>query len=189
MWWPSYGKFEVVVGAILTQNTKWSRVESSLQKLSLKKLLDINALISVDIKELQECIKESGFYKSKSIYLKELSFAIKEEFYSFENFCEKVDRAWLLKQKGVGFETADSILCYACKKDAMVVDAYTMRLLNSFGYDFKKYNEMQKWCEDGLSPHFKKDELFRVYALFHGMIVEFVKLNSKAKEINIKDLN
>lgn len=186
MWWPAYGNFEVLIGAILTQNSQWTRVEVSL--VNLEGLLDIESLCDIEIDKLEELISPSGLFKSKAKYLKALAFSIKETFTDFESFCSEVDRAWLLKQKGIGPETADSILCYACKREAMVVDAYTARLLNAFGYEFDSYDELQAWCAEGLNGHFDRDELAKVYALFHGMIVEFVKANSKGKNVNIEKL-
>lgn len=188
MWWPQYGNFEVVIGAILTQNSQWTRVEVSLENLRKLNALNLENFSELSIESLEGLISPSGLFKSKAKYLHALAQSIKEEFGSFENFCFEADRPWLLKQKGIGPETADSILCYACKKDSMVVDAYTARLLAGFGYEFESYDELQQWCVQGLSLKFKEDERFSVYALFHGMIVEFVKLNSVGKKINIKSL-
>ncbi len=186
MWWPAYGSFEVVVGAILTQNSQWKRVESSLK--NLQGLIDIHALCTVDIHELEQLIQPSGLFKSKAKYIKLIACAIKETFGTFEGFCSEVSREWLLAQKGIGPETADSILCYACKREAMVVDAYTARLLQAFDYDFESYHELQEWCIEGLSYRVDAFERSKVYALFHGMIVEFVKKNSRGKKVNIESL-
>lgn len=187
MWWPNYGSFEVIVGAILTQNSQWTRVENSLK--NLQGCLDIESLCTIDIARLEGLIQPSGLFKSKAKYLKLLACAIKEEFGGFEYFCAKVSREWLLSQKGIGPETADSILCYACQREAMVVDAYTARLLHAFGYNFESYDDLQAWCVEGLSRLIVEAEGPKVYALFHAMIVEFVKANSKGKQINIKSLN
>jgi len=188
MWWPEYGSFEVVVGAILTQNTQWTRVEVSLENLRQNNVLSLEGLCEVPIEKLQDLIKPSGLFKTKARYLQTLALSIKEEFGSFEKFSVDVDRVWLLKSKGVGAETADSILCYACKRNAMVVDAYTSRLLNALGYEFGSYINVQSWCIEGLKPWFKEGELVEIYALFHGMIVEFVKKNSIGKKIDIESL-
>ncbi len=187
MWWPNYGSFEVIVGAILTQNSQWTRVESSLR--NLQGSLDIESLCAIDTERLEGLIQPSGLFKSKAKYLKALACAVKEEFGDFEGFCAEVSREWLLSQKGVGPETADSILCYACKKEAMVIDAYTARLLYAFGYNFESYDDLQAWCIEGLSHVKDGAERSKVYALFHAMIVEFVKANSKGKQVNIESLN
>jgi endonuclease-3 related protein len=175
-WWPEYGSFEVVLGAILTQNSQWSKVEKSLQNLKNNQLLSIENILTCNIELLIECIRPSGMFINKSKYIKLLSQAIKDDFEDFENFTCNVEREWLLSQKGVGKETADSILCYACRRSVMVVDAYTNRLLRALGYEFEDYDDLQAW--------------FDVYdakmaANFHGMIVEYVKNNSKRKVLNI----
>lgn len=186
MWWPAYGTFEVIIGAILTQNSQWTRVEVSLK--NLESYLDVDSLIEMDIESLEGLIQPSGLFKSKAKYIKLLVVAMKEDYSDFDHFCSEVSREWLLSQKGIGPETADSILCYACKREAMVVDAYTARLLNAFGYEFESYDDLQEWCTKGLSFLVDSSERFKVYALFHAMIVEFVKANSKGKKINIESL-
>ena len=157
MWWPNYGSFEVLVGAILTQNSQWTRVEVSLENLRQENALSIEGLACIDIERLESLITPSGLFKSKAKYLQSLALAFQESFGDFETFCREADREWLLKQKGVGPETADSILCYACKREAMVVDSYTARLLNAFGYTFDSYDAVQAWCKKGLFTHFNQD--------------------------------
>ncbi len=117
-------------------------------------------------------------------------------FRSFESFCEAVDREWLLAQKGIGEESADSILCYACKQEAMVVDVYTARLLESFGYSFESYAALQEWMVGGILEsqskvnqlYAKEISLSELYARFHGKIVEFCKENSQGKKVNVEGL-
>ncbi len=179
MWWPAYGTFEVIVGAILTQNSQWSRVEVSLDNLRANYLLDLHALHNCDLETLMLLIQPSGLFKSKAKYLKLLCSAIIESFGDFETFCFEVDREWLLDQKGIGKETADSILCYACQRPVMVVDAYTARLLNALGMEFEEYDDLQSWCS--LSNVFGEEELPKVYAWLHGMIVEYVKGYKKGR--------
>lgn len=183
LWWPSYGTFEVVVGAVLTQNTQWSRVEISLKNLRNRELLDPAVLSQCHNESLMELIRPSGLFKAKASNLIRLSHNMIEEFGDFETFSLSVERDWLLSQKGIGPETADSILCYACARPAMVVDAYTARLLNAFGYEFESYDELQEWCEAGIRGYFDTVQLPAAFARFHGMIVEYVKGNSKGKKI------
>ncbi len=181
-WWPNVGSFEVVVGAILTQNTKWENVEKALNQLKMKsEKLKIEEIASFDVSYLAEIIKPAGFYNQKAKRLIALSRNILRDFGSFEEFQENVDREWLLSQKGIGFETADSILCYACFKDIMVVDAYTKRLLRKKGYEFETYDDLREWCERGVIENWDKLEnlyennLNLCFARFHGKIVEFMK--------------
>lgn len=185
LWWPQHGTFEVVVGAILTQNTQWTRVTTSLANLSQHGMLTLDALSQCDVGILMELIRPSGLVKAKAQNIILLCAAILEEFGSFEEFALNVSREWLLDQKGIGPETADSILCYACMRPVMVVDSYTARLLTAFGYEFESYGDLQEWCERGIREHCDEVTLQRRFANFHGMIVEYVKENSKGKVVNL----
>lgn len=185
-WWPHSGSFEVVAGAILTQNTKWERAQKALQNLQEHNLLSLEALATIDRGSLSELIKPSGFYKTKAKYLQLLCQNIVQEFGDFESFCCEVSRSWLLKQKGVGQETCDAILNYGCKKEIFVVDKYTQKLLLACGYEFESYEEIQNWMQKGLrgvEKIYPDYELARIYAIFHGMIVEYAKDDKSFKEI------
>lgn len=189
LWWPEYGSFEVVIGAILTQNTQWERVKISLHNLRIREMIDPSILAQCHPESLMELIRPSGLFKAKAHNLIRLSQNILDDFGDFETFSLSVDRQWLLAQKGIGPETADSILCYACARPAMVVDAYTARLLNAFGYEFENYDELQEWCETGIRGYFDEVQLPAAYARFHGMIVEYVKRNSKGKTVTIEQID
>ncbi len=181
-WWPNYGSFEVVVGAVLTQNTKWENVQKALKNLKMKnEKLKVEEIATYDLLYLAELIKPAGFYKQKAKRLKLLAKNILEDFGDFENFKENVTREWLLAQKGVGFETADSILCYACSREIMVVDSYTKKLTKKAGYEFESYDELREWCERGIEENWDKiaefyeNNLNLCFARFHGKIVEYMK--------------
>lgn len=189
LWWPQHGTFEVVVGAILTQNTQWTRVTVSLENLRQAGVLTLEALSSIDPEALMELIRPSGLVKAKAANIIKLCQAIREDFGSFEVFAHEVTREWLLAQRGIGPETADSILCYACERSVMVVDSYTARLLRAFGYEFENYSDLQEWCERGIREHCAEAILKRTFAHFHGMIVEYVKGNSKGKEVKTEHIN
>jgi len=185
MWWPDYGTFEVVVGAVLTQNSQWMRVEQSLANLREAGLLAPGAMSEASPETVMELIRPSGLFKNKAKVLQALSTALVESYGDFVTFRDAVSRDWLLEQKGVGPETADSILCYACGRDAMVVDAYTARLLRAFGFEYESYDELQAWCVGGLEGRFEAQALAETYALFHGMIVEYVKRYKKGKAVDV----
>lgn len=185
LWWPQHGTFEVVVGAILTQNTQWTRVTVSLTNLAQANVLTLEALSTIDPEILRELIRPSGLINAKAKNIILLCQAILENFGSFETFADEVTREWLLAQKGIGPETADSILCYACERPVMVVDSYTARLLRAFGYEFENYSDLQEWCERGLREHCDEAILQRTFAHFHGMIVEYVKHNTNGKTVTI----
>ena len=181
-WWPNFGTFEVVVGAILTQNTKWENVKKALKKLKVKsEKLKIEDVVTLDPLYLSEMIKPAGFYNQKAKRLIALSKNILKDFGDFETFKKEVNREWLLTQKGIGFETADSILCYGCGREVMVVDSYTKKLLKKAGYEFESYDELKEWCERGVEENWDKlseiyeNDLNLCFARFHGKIVEFMK--------------
>jgi endonuclease-3 related protein len=191
-WWPNSGSYEVVVGAILTQNTTWLNVQKALDNLKNSNNLNINKLSLIYIEKLQELIRPSGFYKAKSKNIKQLSTNILNTYGTFENFKKEATRNWLLEQKGIGCESADAILNYACYKDAFVVDSYTNRLLRAFGYEFSSYLELQEWIEDsfysGYSEVFSNLSRANAYARAHGMVVEYCKINSKKGVVVIATL-
>jgi endonuclease-3 related protein len=187
-WWKGVGEFEVIIGVILTQQSKWENVEKSLENL---KDYDLHSIANLDLEVLATLIKPSGFYNKKSKVLKNLTLAIIEEFGDFESFKDSVSREWLLSQKGIGLESADSILCYACKRDVMVVDAYTDRILRAFGYEFESYDELAEWMISGLESNYDKiikayttkADTFTIYSRFHGKIVQYAKENAKNRNV------
>lgn len=184
LWWENAGSFEVVIGAILTQNTNWKNVEISLKALENYNLLDLQNLANCDIFVLQNAIKSSGFFRQKALRLQNLAKNIISDFGDFENFKECVSREWLLNQKGVGKESADSILNYACLREVMVVDKYTQRLLAECGFEFWEYDDLAGFLMRGIEENYdrvaklygREIALFEVYARFHGKIVEFSKI-------------
>ncbi len=183
LWWPNSATFEVVVGAILTQQTKWQKVEKALDNLKKSNLLDLESLATCDTKLLATLIKPSGFYNTKAKRLKLLSNNILRDFGSFEVFQNEVDRDWLLAQKGLGKESSDSILCYACKREVLPVDNYTAKVVKKFGYEFEEYDELKEWCESGILNNLEKiwkiygeeKPIDEIFARFHGKIVEYAK--------------
>jgi endonuclease-3 related protein len=174
-WWPHAGTFEVVIGAILTQNSRWEKVELSLKNLRKQQLTSLEAVQTADPLLLSVSITPSGLYNQKAKRLITIAQNIGETFGDFLTFQEDVSREWLLEQKGIGFETADAILNYGCFKETMVVDNYTAKLLRHFGFDYEAYEDLQAWF-----MHF--DHSFEYYATFHGMIVEYCKRFCKANK-------
>lgn len=195
-WWPHSGSFEVVVSAVLTQQSRWEKVEISLENLRTAGLLDTKALAEAQVRDVAEAIRPSGFYNTKAERLVRLCREIDEDFGDFDRFCEHVDRTWLLARKGIGPESADSILCYACLRPAMVVDSYTARLLEALGFCFESYDEIQTWLCEGLDAH--RDALEKiygapldmslVYARLHGKIVEYAKAYIRGRRVDTTPL-
>ncbi len=185
-WWPNSGTFEVLVGVMLTQQTKWENVEKSIANLKKFNLLSLQKIAELEIGILAEAIRPSGFYNQKSVRLKALCGAIYEEFGDFESFICGVDREWLLSQKGVGLESADSILLYACRREIMVVDAYTARMLrDKCSMEVMEYEEIREWLEAGIyseeggACELVDGDIVKVFSLFHGAIVEYSKKYTK----------
>jgi len=177
-WWPNAGSEWALISAILTQNTKWQNVEKSMNNLDE---VSLEYLTQIDERVLAEKIVLSGFKNQKAKRLKLLAKNIIEEFGNFETFQEQVQREWLLNQKGIGQETADSILCYVCFREVMVVDKYTQKLLANKGMEFYEYEDIQYFLQNGIEENFdeiakeNENDLNLCYSRFHGMIVDFMK--------------
>lgn len=189
-WWPNHGDFEVVVGAILAQNTKWENVQKSLQNLRTQRILiphqneqSLKNLAHSDPYFIASLIKSSGFANQKSLRLIQLSRNILKDFGDYQSFTQNTDSQWLIAQKGIGQESRDAILNYACLREVMVVDKYTYKLLCLHGYEMQEYAEIQEWIENGVTQHLDRIQslypyeisLAQIYARFHGKIVEFAK--------------
>lgn len=133
-WWPGDTPLEVMVGAVLTQNTNWANVEQAINNLKKAGKLSYSALRALSVDELAAHIRPSGYYNIKSRRLGNLLQMIEDEYegeirFLFEDSLEE-SRENLLKVKGVGPETADSILLYAAQKPIFVIDTYTHRVFS-----------------------------------------------------------
>ena len=132
-WWPADGPFEVMVGAILTQNTAWTNAEKAIGSLRERGLLSPAALSRIGEEALAGIVRPSGFFRIKARRLKTFVRFFLEEFGGSAEEMSKIEtgllREKLLGVPGVGPETADSILLYACEKPSFVSDAYTRRIL------------------------------------------------------------
>jgi endonuclease-3 related protein len=170
-WWPGETKLEIIVGAILTQNTAWKNVERAINNMKAQGVLDVDTLHTITKDQLGEIIKPSGFYNQKSNRLKLFINVLHENFSkSIDNleYCDTNDlRNLLLGINGIGPETADSILLYALNRPVFVVDAYTKRFLKNHRlYDGNgKYDDVQQFFMTNL-PH--DTYLFNE---FHALIV------------------
>ena len=167
-------KFEVCVGAILTQNTAWKNVEKALSSLNEHKLLTPEAIFRIDKNKLAQLIKPSGYYNQKAGRLKDFAgYIVKNYSGSVSRMFDKpVDelRRELLAHKGVGPETADSMILYSANKPVFVVDSYTLRFVKRFGWMKKPdYYSTQKYFVEHLP---KKLEVFNEY---HALIVALGK--------------
>jgi len=174
-WWPAESPFEVFVGAILTQNTSWRNVEKAIANLKGKGALVPEIIYEMPLEELEDLIKPSGFYKVKAKRLKEAVAFLIREFKGRMDLMAKAPlqelRSKLLEVKGIGEETADSILLYACDKPIFVVDAYTKRILSrhEITKDSSSYRELQRLFMDALP----KD--VALYKEYHALLVRLGK--------------
>jgi endonuclease-3 related protein len=156
-WWPAQSRFEVMVGAILTQNTSWKNVELALTKLRSARALSMQAMRDVPLEDLEQLIRSAGFFRQKASRLKTfISFVDSRYSGSLDRmFAQPTNelRAELLALNGIGHETADSILLYAGNHPVFVVDAYTRRIVERHGLfaPSTKYDEIRKAFEQALS--------------------------------------
>ena len=131
-WWPGDTPFEVMVGAVLTQNTNWANVERAIANLKAADALSLDRLAGMDPALLAELIRPSGYFNIKATRLKNLVRHIRENHGDLETFFSLDSeslREELLSCKGIGPETCDSILLYAAERPVFVIDAYTHRIL------------------------------------------------------------
>ncbi len=171
--WPLSGEFkprrlEVVVGAILTQNVNWKNVEKALSRMIEEQLVEADRIERCPQAFLEDTIRSAGFYRQKAMRLKGIAqfiLAYPGDFYT------EVQREELLSIPGIGPETADSILLYACDRPHFVVDAYTLRLFTRYGFLSRKssYQEVQQFFESHLPADVP------LYKRFHALIVEHAK--------------
>ncbi|MDD5166386.1 MAG: endonuclease III domain-containing protein [Candidatus Omnitrophica bacterium] len=174
-WWPAKTRFEVMVGAILTQNTNWSNVERAINNLKKNKSLAPHKLRRLPRRKLARLIKSAGYYNIKAKRLKEF---LKFLFESYQGNIKKMCladtqelRRQLLSVNGIGPETADSMLLYALDKPVFVVDSYTKRILSRHRFirDGEDYDTIQNLFMRSL----KKD--IKIFNEFHALLVRLGK--------------
>ena len=169
--------YEVILGAILTQNTTWQQANKAIQNLNRLNALKPENLLSLNEDALKSAIRTAGFLNQKSNYLKAVT-----------KFYIKLDgtiptRKELLRVKGVGNETADSILLYAFKQPEFVVDAYTTRIFTHLGIADRKikYLMLKELFQSNLAPD------VAVYQEYHALLVEHAKRYYSKKPYGVGD--
>jgi endonuclease III related protein len=182
-WWPGDSPLEIAVGAILTQNTAWKNVEKAIGNMKAKRLLDAQRLKTIDMPDLAEIVRPAGFYRIKAARLKSFVAFLWEKYQgSIENMRTvetEVLRDQLLTVRGIGPETADSILLYALDKPIFVVDAYTFRFLRNHGI----YTQATTYCE--VQSLFMRDLPLDTHLFneFHALIVFLCQKFCKKKPL------
>jgi endonuclease-3 related protein len=170
-WWPGETELEIIVGAVLTQNTSWKNVEKAIDNLKYYNALDLQTLFEMDRETLALIIKPSGFYNIKSSRLKNIINVIYNDYSSNILNLKELDmcdaRKRLLKINGIGKETADSIILYALNKPIFVIDVYTKRFLKNH----RLYKEESDY--DTIQRFFMKNLPNDTYLFneFHALIV------------------
>jgi endonuclease-3 related protein len=170
-WWPGDTPFEVAVGAVLTQNTAWTNVEKAIANLKREELLTPQAFLACPNGRCEEALRPSGYFRVKAQRLRNFCAYLVERYDGYMAAMARQPletlRPELLAVNGIGPETADDILLYACDKPVFVIDAYTRRILHRHGLlpEPLPYEDLRTLFE----RHLPRDlALFQEY---HGLIV------------------
>lgn len=178
-WWPGETPFEVCVGAILTQNTAWANVEKAISNLKAMGVFDPEALLNLDQAELAALIRPAGYFNQKARKIRDFLSWFRETggFEAMKGTETSTLRESLLSIRGIGPETADSILLYAMGRPVFVVDAYTVRVLARHGVigPDANYHDVQALFQDNLPG---KPELFNE---FHALFVRLGKTRCRRR--------
>lgn len=182
-WWPGDSQFEIIIGAILTQNTNWANVEKAIANLKTANVLSAQALYEMDLTDLAALIKPAGYFNVKARRLKSFLTRL---FDKYEGRLENLEqlstprfREELLSIKGIGPETADSILLYAFERPVFVVDAYTARVMTRHGLIESgcEYEQLQELFQSNLN------EDIRLFNEYHALLVRVGKEFCKPRAI------
>ncbi|UCG14234.1 MAG: endonuclease III domain-containing protein [Deltaproteobacteria bacterium] len=174
-WWPADGPLEVMVGAVLTQNTSWLRVERALANLKQQGLLSVGKLYHTPTEDLAQIIRPVGYFNLKARRLKNLIKLVAETYAENLQAMSWTEtnrlREELLAVRGVGAETADSILLYAFQRPVFVVDTYTRRVISRHGLceETLGYNELQTL----FMQHLEHDQ--SMFNEYHALLVRVGK--------------
>ncbi|MBW9222179.1 endonuclease III domain-containing protein [Methanothermococcus sp. SCGC AD-155-C09] len=185
-WWPAESPYEIIVGAILTQNTSWKNVEKAINSLKSRDLLDERKILDLQKEgKLKNLIKPAGFYNIKSERLRNITEYILKNYGSTENMAGSDKdlyalRRELLSIKGIGKETADTILLYCLNRPIFVIDGYTKRIFSRYGIinNNLKYDEIRMIFESNIP----KDS--SIYKEYHALIVQLGKTHCKKRNPN-----
>lgn len=175
-WWPGDTPFEIMVGAVLTQNTAWTNVEKAIANLISENALSPDVIINTHPKRLASWLKPSGYFNIKAKRLKNYcQWYLQQGGYdSLNQLATDELRKGLLSVNGVGPETADDILLYAFNRPVFVIDAYTRRLFKRLGHveGDEGYENLREFFEQGLATEKDIVQLFNEY---HALIVIHAK--------------
>ena len=174
-WWPGETPDEIIIGAILTQNVSWNNVVKALNNLHSAGIYTLKDLDAQPVEAIAPLIRPTLYYNQKALKLKTFTRFLREN-YQFDlnkMFSQDLQtlRSEMLKLKGLGLETVDSILLYAGSKPVFVIDAYTIRLLTRLGFTDKEmnYSQWQKFITERIPQNIE------IYNDFHAQIVNLCK--------------
>jgi endonuclease-3 related protein len=178
-WWPAEDGFEIMVGAILTQNTAWTNVEKAISALKRQGLCNAQGLSEIELEQLAPLIRSSGYYnqKAKRLQLFARWFLQRGGFTGLSQLDQEELRSNLLALHGIGDETADDIVLYAFHHPSFVIDSYTRRLFSRLGLalEKEKYPVLQQMFHQSLMPDVK------LYQQYHALIVSHAKRHCRKK--------
>ena len=188
-WWPGDSPFEIMVGAVLTQNTAWTNVEKAIANLVLDNKLTPEAIVQLSHQSLAELLKPSGYFNIKATRLRNfcLFYLEHDKYEGLKQLQTGTLRKKLLSVNGVGHETADDMLLYAFDRTVFVIDAYTRRIMSRYGLitGDESYDLLRHSIEDSLA---KDSSLYNEY---HALIVrhgkDICKIKPRCSECCLKN--
>ena len=182
-WWPGDTPFEVAIGAVLTQNTSWSNVEKAITSLKTANAMTATGLLALSASDLEQAIRPAGYYSVKARYLRTLALWVAQRAGGDLSTLASEDvgslRSELLALRGVGRETADSILLYAIGKPAFVVDAYTRRIAARL--DLLPENVTYDTTQQYFTTRLPEDA--QLFNEFHALLVHLAKEHCRTKSV------
>ncbi|HGO1809243.1 TPA: endonuclease III domain-containing protein [Staphylococcus aureus] len=180
-WWPADNHIEMMLGAILVQNTRWRNAEIALNQIKEHTHFNANHILELPIETLQSLIRPSGFYKSKSLTIKTLLTWLARHHFNYQEINERYKaelRKELLSLKGIGSETADVLLVYIFGRIEFIPDSYTRKIYDKLGYEnTKSYDQLKKVVT--LPNHFTNQDANE----FHALLDVFGKHYFRDKDI------
>jgi endonuclease-3 related protein len=178
-WWPADSPLEMILGAMLTQNTNWKNVENVIQRLKSEQAIDLNRLANVSTPILEDWIRPAGFFRQKARTIQTFARHLQQNFNGSIQELFKLDtptlRSELLNWHGIGPESADSILLYAAQRPVFVIDAYTKRFMvrHNWTDETAAYDALATFFTDQLQQDPK------LYNEFHALIVQLGKTHCR----------
>ncbi len=180
-WWPAEDEFEIIIGAILTQNTSWTNVEKAIDNLKQQGFCNAPALVELELEQLAQLIRSSGYFNQKALRLKIIAAWYLQQggLSGLRQFDQSELRQQLLSLKGVGAETADDICLYAFNHPLFVIDSYTRRIFSRLSLlsSEHSYSKLQQIFHQ----HLPADAAH--YQQFHALIVAHAKQHCRKKPV------